>query len=440
MATATADNLYRPRGAVRDLWRCRAREVLVEGPVRTGKSAGICEKQQRLCLRHPGMRCLWLRQYRASLTNTILQLFDDHLAAWGEIENPGASRSHRDSYRFRNGSEIVCGGLDHAERIMGSEYDMIAVFEATEVSQDAYAGQRGVITRLSGQAGPYNQIVTDCNPGAPTHWLNRRAESGAMERIHVDFTANPRWWDNGGWTDAGREYVEGTLGRLEGVARARLLEGRWVQSEGTVYDTFSRAVHIKQQDAPASSVVIGVDDGYTDPFSAHRYEIDPDHRIHVAREVYRRKVATMAEKVELVRELGGAEATIVYDAAAAQLGSELRQAFPRVVACDKSVSIADGIALVRDRLRVQGDGLPRLTVDPSCTSMLEEIDLYEWRTRGDGSEKDQPIDQHNHALDELRYAVVYLDAGNVPEPVVSSLSAMARAATAGGDDHMWEQW
>jgi phage terminase large subunit len=426
--------LYRPRGTIRDYWACEAREVLVEGPVRTGKSAGICEKDQRLCLRHPGLRVLWLRQYRASLTQSIMQLFDDHLAAWGEIMNRTASRSHRDSYRFANGSEIVCGGLDNAERIMGSEYDRISIFEATEVDEDSYCGSRGVITRLSGEAGPYNQITCDCNPQGPTHWLNMRAMAGHMARFSVGFKCNPRWWseDDNDWTDAGRDYVHGTLGRLQGVARARLYEGRWVQSEGVVYDIFDRTRHVCETDAPPKSVIIGVDDGYTDPFAALRIELDPDRRAHVAREVYSPGM-TITDKIAAVRELGGESATIIYDAAAAQLGAELRQHFRDVQACDKTVSIVDGIGLVRERLTPAGDGLPRLTVDPGCASTLREIDLYEWKRRRDGTGKDDPVDQWNHALDALRYAIVHLD--RMP---AMKIAAVTRAGKGRYDDErMW---
>lgn len=403
---------YVPQGAVRDYWRCSDRVVVCYGPVRSGKSAGICEKDQRIALREPGARILWLRRYRRSLNETILQLFDDHLAAWGEIANPNPSRGVRDAYRFRNGSEIILGGLDNAERIMGAEYDRISIFEATEVAFDSFAGHRGVITRMSGKGTAYPQLTLDCNPQGPQHWIHQEIVKDQATPFLIDHKANPRWWDAkaGEWTQDGIAYIEGVLGRLDGVARARLVEGRWVASDGVVYDLFSRDTHVCVKDpAEAERVVVCVDDGTTDPFAAYRLEIDHDGRVHVAREVYQSGMSS-PEKIKAVRDLGGEEGRIVYDSAAAGLGRDLRDHFREVVPSNKARwRIVDGIARVRDRMRPADDGRPRLTVDPSCVNLLREFDVYEWKRRQDGSDRDEPRDHMNHGCDSVRYGICDID-------------------------------
>lgn len=396
---------------MRDLWRCGARAVCGYGPVRSGKTAGICEKDHLQALRWPGTRVLWLRRYRASLTNTVLQVFEDHLAAWGEIENAGPSRDHRSSYRLRNGSEIVLGGLDNAERIFGAEYDRISIFEATEVPFEAYAGERGIITRLSGEATPTPQITLDCNPQGPTHWIYQEIQRGDMAGFLIDLKANPRWWDEaaGDWTEAGREYVFGTLGRLTGVAKARLVEGRWVASDGMVFPNFDRARNVRRR-APeeAGRVIIVADDGTSDPFAAYRLEIT-DRRIHAARGVYRSGM-TYAEKRAAVRELGGMDARIVYDAASAALGRELEEeGFPEVFPCDKSsFSKLDGVRMMGELLEEDASGEPGISIDPGCRELIAEFETYERKKRRDGSWMDDPQDGNDHGLDAVRYGVVDL--------------------------------
>ena len=60
--------------------------------------------------------------------------------------------------------------------------------------------------------------------------------------------------------------------------------------------------------------------------------------------------------------------------------------------------ILDGTRKIQDRLKVQGDGKPRLTVDPSCVNTINEFESYVWKPA-----KDVPVDADNHALGALRY-------------------------------------
>ena len=60
--------------------------------------------------------------------------------------------------------------------------------------------------------------------------------------------------------------------------------------------------------------------------------------------------------------------------------------------------VTDGIHSVQAALKVQGDGLPRLTVDPSCVNTINEFESYEWKP-----EKDEPKKENDHAMDTIRY-------------------------------------
>ncbi len=86
---------------------------------------------------------------------------------------------------------------------------------------------------------------------------------------------------------------------------------------------------------------------------------------------------------------------------------------------DKNVSA--GIQAVQSRLKVQGNGKPRLYVVRGCrvtldntlkeagkpTCLQEEFGGYVWSNK---STKEQPVKENDHALDALRYAIMYIDA------------------------------
>lgn len=227
---------YRPYGGNLDAWRARDKEVLVSGPAGTGKSRGILEKIHWLC---GAYTCRWLiaRQTRTSLTDTTLVTFEDKVVPFGHPALDGGSRENRHSYKYPNGSEIVLGGFDQPTRMLSSEYDGIYIPEATEVSRGGY---ETALTRLRNNRLPVHQMIADCNPDAPTHWLYQRFLAGTIRLIETRHEDNPLLFDQDRkeWTQAGLDYLA-TLDRLTGAEKERLRYGRWVQAPGAILDNWS---------------------------------------------------------------------------------------------------------------------------------------------------------------------------------------------------------
>ena len=376
---------YEPRGAARELFRCKAAEVLIEGPAGTGKTRAVLEKLHALCLLYPGSRHLALAKFRASLSQTVLVTWEDKVLTRSHpLVVSGAKRELRHSYEFDNGSEFVCGGIDRAERYMSGEFDTVTLFEGTTgADEDEW---ETALTRLRNNRMPYQQGIVDCNPGPPGHWINRRAERGMvrLRSVHAD---NPSLTP---------EYLQ-RLSAMTGVRRARYFLGQWVGSEGLVYDAFELGRHIRP--APASGrVVLGIDDGTHNPFACLRLVIDGDGIAHVAGERYRAGLLEQA-KVAAVRELAADHEQARVDPSAAGLKLALSTAGLRVL--DANNDVLAGIGWVQQRF-----GSGRLFIDPSCTNLIRELQTYEW---ADNAKKDVPVKEHDHACDALRYAIAALD-------------------------------
>jgi phage terminase large subunit len=114
------------------------------------------------------MRALIVRKTRTSLTESALVTFEDKVLPEHSRLTEGAQRRLRQSYSYPNGSNIVVGGLDDSQRVMSTEYDMIYVMEAIEATENDW---ENLTTRLRNGVMPYQQIIADTNPDAPTHWL-----------------------------------------------------------------------------------------------------------------------------------------------------------------------------------------------------------------------------------------------------------------------------
>lgn len=437
MTTAVVHR-YAPRGAARRLLSERRKEVLLSGPAGTGKSTGCLEKLHAVAAKYPGMHGLIVRKTAASLPTSALKTWRERVAAESIATNRvswyGGSREEPPQYRFTNGSSIVVGGMDKATKVMSTDYDMIFAQEATELTLDDW---EALTTRLRHGKMPYQQLIADCNPNAGTHWLKQRADRGTtlmMASVHAD---NPMLYDdNGVITERGREYMS-ILDALTGVRRLRLRDGLWVAAEGVIYDEWNPALnerdpyHERGLGPPAEwRRFWTVDFGTTNPFVCQFWAEDPDGRLIMYREVYMtgRMVTDHAERIlHLVTKADGVtwkepkpEAIICdHDA-------DGRMQFEKVigigtVAANKTVAVKDGIELVQLRIRPAIDGKPRLIMCRGAlaeldqdlhrrglpTSTLEELGSYVWNPA-----KDQPIKEHDHGMDAMRYLVVYLDHGS----------------------------
>ena len=432
--TATTERLehrYRPVGSARELFACRGPEVLLSGPAGTGKSRACLEKLHMMAMLNPGMRGLIVRKSATSLTSTALVTFREHVAAEaiasGEMRWYGGSQQEAASYRYGNGSVVVVGGMDKATRIMSSEYDACYVQEATELTEDDW---ESITTRLRNGKVSFQQIMADTNPNAPTHWLKQRCDRGVTHLIYCRHEDNPRMFDPDThvWSPEGTEYIR-RLDALTGVRYERLRLGKWAAAEGLIYDTFDPAVHLHPSIGwpPASWVRWwSVDFGFTNPFVLQMWAEDPDGRLYLYREIYRTQ--TLVEDharnaLAMVKRGDGHKSDLMPRDIVCDHDAEGRATLERVLGRSTTAahkSVLEGIEAVKARLKVAGDGKPRLFIcrdavaerdraleeakKPASTE--QEIAGYVWN---DNTKKEEPRKEDDHGADGMRYLVAARD-------------------------------
>ena len=185
--------------------------------------------------------------------------------------------------------------------------------------------------------------------------------------------------------------------------------------EGLVYKEFDRDRHVTT-DEPKNviDIVAGIDWGYTNPASSHRVRIDSDRHYWIDDEFYKTNQTSeqIIEAVKLKRP------TKVYpDPAepdriemARRLGLNVREV---------SKDIEAGIDTVRELLK-QG----RIHIHPSCINLISEFESYRYPDKKpDANEKETPIKENDHALDEIRYILHNLEP-IVDDPIDPYFEAM----------------
>jgi PBSX family phage terminase large subunit len=462
VTAAAVEHRYEPRGAAKELFDCRATEVLLSGPAGTGKSRACLEKLHLMALVNPGMRGLIVRKTRESLGSTALVTWREHVAKealeTGLVQFYGGSAEEPPQYRYTNGSRIMIGGMDKPTKIMSSEYDVVYVQEAIELTTTDW---ENITTRLRNGKVSFQQLLADCNPDIPTHWLKQRCNKGATTMLHCRHEDNPRLFNpDGTLTPEGRAYIS-TLDRLTGVRKQRLRHGQWVAAEGLIYEEWDERTHLLDRfDIPDSwTRWWSVDFGFTNPFVLQCWAEDPDGRLYLYREIYRTKTLVEDHAKAILREVrrctecckSKARAHDCHDCEACQM--EWTEPKPRAIICDHDAedratlekhlgmstvaakkTVSDGLQAGKTRLKPAGDGRPRLYIlrdslvekdkaleaakKPMCTA--EEIVGYVWdqgTAKAQADEKppkEVPVKENDHGCDAMRYVVAERDLGGRP--------------------------
>ena len=389
--------------------------LLGDGGRGSGKTFSFCCKAWSRA-RFPGAREFLGRQRLIDFKATTLKTLIEGDGGNPPVLIPGSY--HHDqakkTIKLHGGGEIVYNGMDQGDsgreagstgkgsslNLTGAGFDEWVECEENAVLQVTM----GVRVQVPGL--PLQRYGV-CNPSTPMHWLAKRFGITDPETAHpksrriimpaAENHFNPP------------EFLE-ELNSLQGVSRLRYLDGLWVGADGLVYDRFIRTKHVRDWEHPerfTKGQIIGVDDGYTDPFVVLDYGIDPDGRLWCRNEVYESKL-TQPEKIERVKSLWRGDCPVVVDSAAPDLIESMRRAGINAVPADKGQgSINYGINMVQTLLAKEQDGEPWLSYSPNVTNTIREKESYEWKPDKSGV-KDQPRDANNHAMDAERYCLRYI--------------------------------
>lgn len=441
---------FKPRGAALELMRHRGSRVLLAGPAGTGKSRAALEKAHLMCLLTPNVRGLILRKTAVSLTASAVKTYETAVATQALLDGTvtffGGSKREPAQYRYSNGSSIALGGMDNPMKVMSTEYDWIFVQEATELQPDEW---EMADSRLRNGVLSFQQLIADCNPQDPMHWLKLDCEAGRTKMLHSRHEDNPRYFnDDGTMTEEGAAYIA-RLDALTGVRYLRLRKGIWAAAEGVIYEDFNPALHLVDQfEVPVDwQRIWAVDFGYVHPFVWQDWAIDPDGVMVLVQEIYRTQTLVEDHARTIRASMGLGPIDSMTGRVLPYGGPEVRgwkAKKPRIILCDHdaedratlerhigwptrpaSKNVKDGIQATSARFRLDGRGRPRIKFmrdaalggrDPELVdakrpaSTPEEIPGYVWNDKG----KDEPKKDLDDGDDTLRYCVMEVDVQ--PQP------------------------
>ena len=241
--------------------------------------------------------------------------------------------------------------------------------------------------------GLFKQITITFNPWNERHWLKKRFFDNPDEET-LAITTNYKCNE---WLDEADLKVFETMMKNNPRRYAVAGLGGWGIVDGLVYENW-REEAFSLDDIKNCESAFGLDFGYTnDPSAFFCGFIDVQNKkLYVWDEIYQKGMSNK-RIYDAITEAGYNKERITGDSAEPKSIDELKGYGLRIKGAEKGKdSIKNGIQWIQDL---------EIIIHPRCVNFLTEISNYTWDKDKFGTKLNAPIDDFNHLMDAMRYAL-----------------------------------
>ena len=244
--------------------------------------------------------------------------------------------------------------------------------------------------------GYFKRVIMCLNPWSEKHFIKKRFYDTPADDVLAMTTT---YRDNPWLSETDRKWFDDMRKRNPRKA-AVACDGEWGIVDGLVYENWKEEKFDidEVRRSPGVISVFGLDFGYTnDPSALFCGLLDKvNKRLFVFDEMYEKGMSN-SRIAEKIKSMGYSKERITADAAEPKSIDELRSMGLRVKAAAKGPdSVRNGIQWIQDL---------EIIIHPRCVSFITEISNYIWDKDKFGTTLNEPIDDFNHLMDAMRYAL-----------------------------------
>lgn len=391
-------------------WNFRGRYRVVKGSRASKKSKTTALWYIYNLMKYPEANLLVVRKTFRTLKDSCFTDLKWAVHRWGVDHLWNFTLSPLEATYIPTGQKIYFRGLDDPLKVTSIAVDKgclcwMWLEEAYEVMSESDFDMLDESIRGSTPEGLFKQITITLNPWNEHHWIKKRFFDSCDPdtlALTTNYLCN-EWLDKSDLAVFERMKVNNP--RRYQVAGL----GNWGIVEGLIYENWKEEAYtlITRKEAQEGrkgvirdnlKTVCGLDFGYTnDPTAFVIALFDKDNsKLYIYDEFYEKGLSNKAI-AERIKELGYRKERITADSAEPKSIDELKTYGLNVKGAVKGKdSIVHGIQWIQDL---------EIIIHPRCVNFLTEISNYTWDTDRFGKKLNVPIDDFNHLMDALRYAV-----------------------------------
>jgi len=245
--------------------------------------------------------------------------------------------------------------------------------------------------------GIHNRVLLVLNPATKEHFIYKKFFEDKGVQDGSNLIKGDTTYIHTTYQDNIENLSESFINQIENIKQRRpekykhQILGGWLdKAEGVIFTNWSIGEY-KQ----IGKSVFGQDFGFSsDPTTLVECNIDTSNkRIYINERFYLPSLTT--SQIYALNKQHCLDSLIVADSAEPRLISELQTSGLNIVPAIKGQgSVTYGISLLQDY---------DLIISPESINLIKELNNYCWLEK----KSNTPIDNHNHLIDALRYAVSY---------------------------------
>lgn len=388
-------------------WNFKGRYNVIKGSRASKKSKTTALRWIYLMMKYDKSNLLVIRKTYRTLKDscwTDLKWATRRL----EVENLWSFKeSPLEATYLPTGQKILFRGLDDPLKVTSITVDYgylcwAWLEEAFEVNSEADFDTLDESIRGELPPNLWKQWVISFNPWNERHWLKKKF----FDVSNPDILAQTTNYTCNEWLDEADKRLFENM-KINNPRRYNVAGlGNWGITEGLVYDNVHIDYRFELTDMVNYKTVCGMDFGYTnDPTAFFIGFLDEKNKaLYIWDELYEKGLTNRMIYDRLV-SMGYGKESIVCDSAEPKSIAELRGYGLRAKAAVKGKdSISHGIQYIQ--------GLT-IYIHPRCVNFTTEIQNYTFDKDKLGNAINQPIDDFNHLMDAMRYALEKYAMGRV---------------------------
>lgn len=394
-------------GGYDEFWRFKGRYRVCKGS-RASKKSKTTALWYAVWLNKQGYENANLVVFRKTYRTIKDSCFTDlkwALDRIGVLNDWNITLSPLEMTRKSTGQKILFRGLDDVLKITSITVERGTLCwawleEAYEVMKEDDFNILDESIRGECPAPLFKQWTITFNPWNEHHWLKKRFFDAPPDPDILAMTTNYLCNE---WLDAADIKVFEDMKKRNPRRYAVAGLGGWGIVDGLVYENwkeeaFDHKSDKFRQEHPNLISCFGLDFGYTnDPSTLFCGLLDlKEKRLFVFDEMYEKGLSNK-RIAETVQGMGYSKERITADSAEPKSIDELKSLGLKVKAATKGKdSIKNGIQWIQDL---------EIIIHPRCVNFITEISNYTWDTDKFGTKLNVPIDDFNHLMDAMRYAL-----------------------------------
>lgn len=391
-------------------WRYKGRYRIVKGSRASKKSKTTALNYITEMMEYPEANLLVVRKTYRTLKESCFTELKWAMKRLNVEQHWKVTESPLQMEYIPTGQKIYFRGLDDPLKVTSITVDVgvlcwMWIEEAYEITSEPDFDMLDESIRGKVPAGLFKQITLTLNPWNEHHWIKKRFFDAEPDEDILALTTNYKCNE---WLDEADlkvfERMKKNNPRRYKVAGL----GDWGIVDGLIYENWKEEKfdvdEIRQRSGIQSA--FGLDFGYTnDPSTLFASLVDESNKkIYVFDEMYEygmsnERIAEHVQKMQFSKE------KIIADSAEPKSIDRLYDlGLRRIKGARKGKdSIQNGIDFIQDF---------EIIIHPQCVNFLTEISNYTWDSDKFGKKTNKPIDDFNHLMDAMRYALEDISKGD----------------------------